>query len=95
VCQEIIVDCLKYANGTDYDLDTYTIAANHVHALLVVKPDQRLSEILKAWKGITARRINTHLGTSGKFWQKESYDHIVRNETALNRIRNYIRAHKK
>lgn len=95
VCQQIVANCLEYADGTDYRLDTYTVAANHAHALLVVKPDQALSEILKQWKGITARRINQHLGTSGKFWQKESYDHIVRNETALNRIRKYIQAHNK
>jgi len=94
-CQKIVADCLEYAAGTDYRLDTYTLATNHVHALLVVEPDQALSEILKKWKGITARRINQHLDTSGQFWQKESYDHIVRNETALNRIRKYIQAHKK
>jgi putative transposase len=41
--------------------------------------------------GITARRANAMLGLTGKsFWQDESYDHLVRNDSESDRIRNYI-----
>ena len=30
------------------------------------------------------------LGRNGRFWQEESYDHIIRDEAELNRIRQYI-----
>ncbi|GMT42692.1 MAG: hypothetical protein IEMM0002_1103 [bacterium] len=36
-------------------------------------------------------RQNQHLSFPIKLWQRDYYEHIVRNENALNRIRGYIR----
>ena len=42
-------------------------------------------------KGYTAREANKILGRTGQpFWQKESYDHWVRDSAELQRIRRYI-----
>jgi putative transposase len=62
---------------------------NHVHMLIWPKiAPQRL---MKSFKGYTARHANKILRTTGEpFWQKESYDHWVRNEEELERIRKYI-----
>jgi putative transposase len=52
-----------------------------------------LSEICKSWKSWkrhTARRINQRVGTSGQFWQRESFDRIVRDSTHLWRALQYI-----
>jgi putative DNA methylase len=63
--------------------------ANHVHALLL--PKVQASRLMKSLKGCTAREANRLLGRTGiPFWQKESYDHAVRNETEWNRIVRYI-----
>jgi REP element-mobilizing transposase RayT len=58
---------------------------DHVHLLL--RPREKepgiwydLAEILKSLKGVSARRINQLLGTTGAVWQQESYDRIVRDE---------------
>ncbi|MCI0380671.1 MAG: hypothetical protein L0215_24055 [Gemmataceae bacterium] len=40
----------------------------------------------------TARRCNEALGTRGEFWQKESYDHWVRDVDELERIMRYVEA---
>ena len=57
---------------------------------LVINPEP-LPKITKSLKGITAKRANSILGLTGKpFWQEESYDHLVRNETEFDRIRDYI-----
>lgn len=42
-------------------------------------------------KGNTAREANRVLGRTGEpFWQKESYDHWVRDPAELERIRRYV-----
>ena len=38
-------------------------------------------------------KINKKAGKHGAFWQKESFDHIVRTPEQLKRIRKYIRGH--
>ena len=72
-----------------YELGAYAIMANHVHVLLLPKvPPSRL---LQSVKGATARQANLILGRTGEtFWQAESYDHWVRNESEWRRIAGYI-----
>jgi len=51
-----------------------------------------LPEIVRQFKTFSARRINKHRGVRGvPVWQRNYYEHIVRDENALNRIREYIR----
>jgi REP element-mobilizing transposase RayT len=72
-----------------YELGSFAIMANHVHVLLLPKVD--VSTLMKSLKGYTAREANRLLGRTGiPFWQKESYDHWVRDETEWNRIARYI-----
>jgi REP element-mobilizing transposase RayT len=50
-----------------------------------------LSEIVRGFKTFSARRINTMLRISGKaFYQRNYYEHVIRNDYDLNRIRDYI-----
>jgi putative transposase len=50
-----------------------------------------LPEIVRAFKTFSARRINDLRDTPGApVWQRNYYEHVVRDETALNRIRQYI-----
>ena len=52
-----------------------------------------LPEIIRALKSFSARRINQLRGTPGTLvWQRGYYEHIIRNERQLNRLRNYIEA---
>ena len=61
---------------------------NHVHA--VIQPCVPVARITKSIKGFTAREANQILGRTGeRFWQDESYDHWIRNETEWNRIVRY------
>jgi hypothetical protein len=38
----------------------------------------------------TATRINRALGRDGRFWQDESFDHLVRSEWQFDYLRRYI-----
>ena len=50
-----------------------------------------LPEIVRAFKSFSARGINAMRNTPGlPFWQRNYYEHIVRNGDDLNRIRMYI-----
>ncbi|MFK8164968.1 MAG: transposase [Lewinella sp.] len=50
-----------------------------------------LHEVMRRIKGATSRFINQELGRTGKpFWQKDSYDHFVRDAKSLESIWWYI-----
>jgi putative transposase len=50
-----------------------------------------LSEIVRAFKSFSARRINEVRQTPGiPFWQRNYYEHIIRNDIDLYEIREYI-----
>jgi putative transposase len=50
-----------------------------------------LPEIVRALKTFSARRINAWRNTPGlPVWQRNYYEHIIRDEAALERIRQYI-----
>ena len=47
--------------------------------------------IVRLFKSASTKRINEHRGTPGvSVWQRNYYEHIIRNEESLNRIRQYI-----
>ena len=51
-----------------------------------------LANIVGAFKTVVARSVNEHRGTTGRpVWQRNYYEHIVRDEDELERIREYIR----
>ena len=51
----------------------------------------RLPEIIRAFKTFSSRRINEHRATPGvSLWQRNYFEHIIRNDVALDRIRQYI-----
>ena len=91
--KSLVIDALKHFDGDRYDLDEYVVMPNHVHVIVTPKNNHELSAILHSWKSFTATEINKHCGRSGTFWQKESFDHIVRNPAQLEKIRAYIRSH--
>ncbi len=88
---DLIVEGIRYNAEVlrHYSLHAYTVMPNHVH--LLVTPVIPLPKLTKSLKGITAKRANAMLKLKGKtFWQDESYDRLVRNGLAFDRIRNYI-----
>lgn len=70
----------------------YVVMPNHVHALLTPLTGHELEDILHSIKSYTANEINRSLGRTGTFWQKESYDHVVRDFDQLEAYQQYIAA---
>ena len=89
---DMIAEALRYFHGQHYLLDDWVVMPNHIHVILWPMPNFTLSEILKSRKRQTARHANLILGRTGEtFWQRESYDHWIRNDDEKARIRRYIR----
>jgi REP element-mobilizing transposase RayT len=88
---EIVRSALRHFEGQRYLLDEFVVMPNHVHVLVKPLPGNGLAEILHSWKSYTAKQLNLRLGRTGPLWQHESFDHLVRNEAAMEAIRRYIR----
>ena len=67
----------------------------HGHAPLPVRTRQRsarsLGSFVAGYKGAATKRINVIRGTPGHpVWQRNYYEHVIRSDEELNRIRQYI-----
>lgn len=75
---------------------------NHIHGIIVIEPhegavpDVALGDIMKWFKGVTGHRYSRGVHERGwppydrHLWHRNYYDHIVRDEPDLERIRIYI-----
>ncbi len=54
-------------------------------------PSHNLGAIIRGFKAVVTKRINEKQGTSKqKIWQRNYYEHIIRNDLDLQNIRKYI-----
>ena len=84
------------------DLDEWIVMPNHVHGIIIITnreggsrtaPTRRktLGSLIGAFKTVSTEDVNELRGTPGRtLWQRDFYDHIIRNEDELNKIREYI-----
>jgi len=88
---EIVEKALRFFDGERYLLGNFVIMPNHVHAVVHPVQGHELSDILHSWKSYTANKLNQVIGRTGKLWQDESFDCIVRSAAQLEKFANYIR----
>jgi REP element-mobilizing transposase RayT len=90
----VVVDALRFHNGKRYLLYDCTVMPDHVHAVLkplaVDGKTERLSRIMHSIKSWLAHEINQRVGGSGRLWQDETYDHLLRNEADYQEKAAYI-----
>jgi REP element-mobilizing transposase RayT len=99
---EIVVDTWFQIDVVDEHLalDEFFIMPDHLHGIIVITDQpphgvptraHTLGGIVARFKAHSARRINVQRGTAGApVWQRSYYEHVVRNERDLERIREYI-----
>ncbi|MEX1253488.1 MAG: transposase [Dehalococcoidia bacterium] len=89
------------------DLDEYVVMPNHFHGIVVLRENSQggsraaptwrthrkpLGELIGAFKTVSTRRINAFRDTAGvRLWQRNYYEHVIRNDNEFERIRQYIR----
>ena len=87
------------------DLDQFVVMPNHLHGLLCISDSKveripkssttmranSLGSIIAQYKSIVTKRSRSRASSrSWPIWKRNYYDHIVRNERSLERIRTYI-----
>jgi putative transposase len=82
-------------------LDEFTVMPNHFHGILMLAHIERsplgetfgsptqnsLPSIIRGFKGAVTRRLDA---SALPLWQRGYYEHVIRDEKALERIREYI-----
>jgi putative transposase len=91
----ILASALCFHHEKRLHCGDFVIMPNHVHWIVAPYPDHDLEKICGSVKRYSAVRINRLIGGTGKLWQHENFDHIIRSEMQLNQIRNYIRDNPK
>ena len=87
---QIVADAFLHFDGTQYDISDFVVMPNHVHVLVQFPNEGELKRRCRAWKHYTAGEINQRLQTAGRFWQVESFDHLVRSPEQFEYLRDYI-----
>jgi len=97
-----VVTSLKHFDGERYDLVAWVVMPSHLHwvfrprdtwveslgtAVEDRSPRRRIQHSVNLHTAIECNRL---LGRAGGFWQRESYDHCVRDEEELERIVAYV-----
>ena len=87
---EEIVHSLRHFEGVRYRLFAWCVMPNHVHVVFQPLADHTLAGIVHGWKSYTAKEANRLLHRTGVFWQREYYDHLVRDEAEFRRVVRYV-----
>jgi REP element-mobilizing transposase RayT len=86
----IVVETLRQFDGEKYFLHAWTVMPNHVHVLFTLERLSSLSSIIQSWKGSTAFQANRILHRTGRFWQPEYFDRLVKTKRQFEFYLRYI-----
>jgi putative transposase len=87
---QIVADSLTHFDDKRYELLDYVVMPNHVHLLVVFPNDEAMLSQCESWKHFTATKINRLLDQTGRFWQQDGFDHLIRSEEQFWFLRRYI-----
>ncbi|MCK4252349.1 transposase [candidate division WOR-3 bacterium] len=66
-------------------VDYYVLMPTHIHLILILEQCEfKLGEVVRRLKAATSKQSGI------KLWQPNYYEHVIRNERALGKIREYI-----
>lgn len=76
--RRIVTDAFLFFNEKRYILHALVVMPNHVHVLLTPAEGYDVITTIGNIKSFTATKINKLLGRSGDFWQRNSFDRMLR-----------------
>jgi len=83
VVKQILFSLPERFSGLNIDL--YVLMPTHIHVIFVFEGMKRsLSEVVRVFKALVTHKIKQNL------WQRNYYEHVIRNEKALQNIRKYM-----
>jgi REP element-mobilizing transposase RayT len=87
---EEVASALVHFDEQRYRLFAWCVMPNHVHVVVRLFPSHSLSDVVHSWKSFSAKRANRILGSNGVFWQREYYDHLIRDEAEFEHALGYV-----
>lgn len=76
------------------EADAFVVMPNHIHAIVVIQ--MSLPDVVHRFKTLTTRRYTDAVRHSGwepfpgRLWQRNYWEHVIRSERELHRVREYI-----
>ena len=87
----------------EIELGEWVVMPNHFHGIVIIRRGDRpvatmpgprpksIGSLMSGFKSAVTKRINEMRNTPGaKLWQRNYYEHVIRNDDELHRIREYI-----
>jgi REP element-mobilizing transposase RayT len=85
--RDLVLSSLLYFNRARYALYAAVVMNDHVHVLVEPTPPFDLEDIVRSWKSYTSRQFRAR---SGRVWQREYYDRLIRDEREFDEAVGYI-----
>ena len=93
--REVLAEALHHFHRERWFVGDFVIMPNHAHGLFQPLAGFELEDVLASVKRFTSTQL-TELGIkSGRFWQQDSYDRIVREGEELAIWRRYMESNPK
>lgn len=86
--RDVVARSLRRMDGERYELHAFVVMNDHVHLVVTPNPEVALERLVHAWKSSTAHRLQK--GSSGRVWQSEYQDRIIRNEHEMRQKVGYV-----
>jgi len=85
----LLVEALRQ---TECSVDTlaFVVMPDHLHWLMQLKEGYSLGQVVHFVKSASARRVNSALNRTGRFWGRGYYDHALRTPEAALDCARYI-----
>ena len=90
---EILINEWRNAHSRHgWAIGRYVIMPDHVHFFCSAELDAKtLPTFMQAWKQWTSKRIVRELKLSGKVWQEEFFDHVLRSSESYSQKWDYVK----
>lgn len=96
---DMVADALRATTRlVEATLDEYVVMPDHLHFIVVLPgTDASLPDVVPRYKTWTTRRYRAGVASSGwrpysrHLWQRGYYDRVIRSDTELDALRDYIR----
>ncbi len=88
-CASLVAEALRSPDH-GHRLLAWCVMPNHVHFVSRLLPGVTLARVMHSLKSFTAKRINKALNRSGRVWQREYYDRLIRDSDELHRAVAYV-----
>ena len=94
IAKDLALESCRRADGRKCSLYAAVVMPDHVHLICMPLVDENgsisIPEITRTIKSESAHRINKALARTGRDWQDESFDHILRGDESLRKKAMYI-----